>query len=133
VVLVDTNILLNVVHRVPPWWDWSLTQLRQQAQVHELLVSPVVYSELAPSFKEPAELDNLLGTMQLVLKDMPRAALFLAGHVHRRYRQAGGPRHSALPDFLIGAHAMVLGCGILTRDARRFRSYFPNVPLVTPT
>ena len=130
--LVDTNVLLDVLQDSQSWKDWSVTQLRQQAQVHALLISPVVYSELAPSFKDPAELDDLLISMQLVLKDLPRTALFLAGHVHRRYRQAGGPRQSVLPDFFIGAHAMVLGCGILTRDARRYRNSFSRVPLVTP-
>jgi predicted nucleic acid-binding protein len=130
--LVDTNVLLDVVHRASPWWEWSVTRLRQQAQVHALLVSPVVYSELAPSFENPASLDDLLSNMQVVLKDLPRTALFLAGHVHRRYRQSGGPRHSVLPDFFIGAHAAVLGCGILTRDTRRYRAHFPRVPLVTP-
>jgi hypothetical protein len=58
--------------------------------------------------------------------------VFLAGHVHCRYRQVGGSREKVLPDFVIGAHAMVLGCGIVTRDARRYRSYFPWVPLITP-
>jgi predicted nucleic acid-binding protein len=132
VLLVDTNVLLDVMDPVQTWGDWSETQLRQQAQVHALFVSPVVYSELAPFFEYPAQLDEMLGNMQLVLKDLPRAALFLAGHIQRRYRQRSGPRQSLLPDFFIGAHAMVLGCGILTRDPRRFRSYFPRVPLVTP-
>lgn len=130
--LVDTNVLLDVMDPTQTWGDWSETKLRQQAQVHALFISPVVYSELAPSFKEPAELDDRLSNMQVVLKDLPRAALFLAGHVHRRYRKGGGPRQSVLPDFFIGAHAVVLGCGILTRDPRRLRSYFPKVPLVTP-
>jgi len=130
--LVDTNVLLDVLQRVPPWWEWSTTQLRQQAQVHALLISPVIYAEIAPSFRDHRELDEQLGNMQLALKEPPRTALFLAGHAHQLYRRNGGPRHSVLPDFLIGAQAMVLGCGILTRDPRRFRSYFPGVPLVTP-
>ena len=63
---------------------------------------------------------------------MPKPALYLAGIAHSQYRRAGGPRESILSDFFIGAHAAVLGCGILTRDARRYRNYFPRVPLVTP-
>lgn len=41
-------------------------------------------------------------------------------------------RSGVLADFFIGAHAAVLGCGILTRDARRYRDYFPAVPLLLP-
>lgn len=130
--LVDTNVLLDVFESATPWLDWSKRQLRIQAQVHELTVNPVVYAELSPSFDSPAQLDDRLNEMELKYRDLPREAMFLAGHVHRRHRQTGGSREQFLADFIIGAHAMVLGCGILTRDARRYRSYFPRVPLVTP-
>lgn len=130
--LVDTNVLIDVFERAPPWWDWSSKQLRLQSRMHELAINPVVYAELSPSFNSPAQLDDGLDDMEMSYRDLPRDALFLAGHIHRRYRQVGGSREQILADFIIGAHAMVLGCGILTRDARRYRSYFPRVPLVTP-
>ncbi len=60
------------------------------------------------------------------------ASSYLAGTAHRAYRQRGGVFPSILADFLIGAHAQVLNLPILTRDARRYRTYFPEVELITP-
>jgi len=130
--LVDTNVLLDVLKRAPIWWEWSARQLRMQSRVHELAINPVVYAEISPTFESPAHLDDRLEEMEMSYRDLSREVMFLAGHVHRRYRQAGGSREQLLADFIIGAHAMVLGCGILTRDARRYRNYFPRVPVITP-
>jgi predicted nucleic acid-binding protein len=131
-ILVDTNVVLDVLGNLPPWSDWSTMQLRHQSRVHALLVTPVVYAELAASFESALQLESRLDQLGLAYTELPRQALFLAGHVHRDYRRAGGARTQVLADFFIGAHAAVLGCGIITRDARRYRSYFPRVPLVTP-
>jgi predicted nucleic acid-binding protein len=132
VLLVDTNVLLDIVEHDPVWRDWSAEQLRDQKIVHELVISPVVYAELGPSFSSQQRLDAEVQLIGLRFRDLPKSALYLAGVAHRQYRRAGGARESILADFLIGAHAMVLGCGILTRDARRYRSHFPRVTLVTP-
>lgn len=115
-----------------PWAEWSAEQLRFQSRVHELLVNPVVYAELASSFESPQQLDERLEDMGLAYRELTRPALFLAGHVHQRYRRNGGPRHQVLADFFVGAHAFVLGCGILTRDPQRYRSYFPKVEVISP-
>jgi predicted nucleic acid-binding protein len=132
VLLVDTNVIVDLLDSDSRWADWSERQLRYQQRVHELVVSPIVYSELAPTFSSQELLDQKLAEIGLRFREMPKLALFLAGIAHRHYREAGGPRLSILADFLIGAHAMVLGCGILTRDVRRYRNYFPRVPLVSP-
>lgn len=130
--LVDTNVLVDVIGEESEWTDWSIRQLRNQAQVHELVINPVVYAELSPAYDSEPEVDEGIAGMELVFRELPKTALFLAGVAHSHYRKEGGPRHTILADFLIGAHAAVLGCGILTRDARRYRNYFPKVPLVTP-
>ena len=130
--LVDSNVVLDVVEDESPWADWSISQLSRQAKVHELTINPVVYAEVSPVFELQAQFDDKLNEMEITYRDLSREAMFLAGHVHRRYRRAGGARQQMLADFIIGAHAMVLGCGILTRDARRYRNYFPRVPLITP-
>jgi predicted nucleic acid-binding protein len=132
VLLVDTNVLLDIVEHDPEWRDWSAEELRNQKTVHELVISPVVYAELSPSFSSQQKLDSEVQLIGLRFRDLPKSALYLAGVAHQQYRRAGGARESILADFLIGAHAMVLGCGILTRDARRYRNYFPRVPLVSP-
>lgn len=130
--LVDTNVLVDVIDDDSAWFEWSARQLRMQRRVHELLVNPVIYAELSPNFASRQNLDAQIEGMELGFRDLPKSALYIAGMAHRHYRQAGGPRESILADFLIGAHAAVLGCGILTRDVRRYRRYFPRVPLVAP-
>ena len=131
--IVDTNVLVDVLEDDPAWADWSLRQLRAQAQVHELMINPVIYAELSLAFDSVDALDRALDGMGLAVQDVPRPALFLAARAFAAYRRAGGTRANVLADFFIGAHAAVLGCGILTRDARRYRSHFPRVELVTPT
>jgi predicted nucleic acid-binding protein len=132
VLLVDTNVLVDVLENDPSWADWSIAQLRAQSQVHELLINPVIYAELSLTFESPEALDDALAGMALALAEMPRPALFLAGKAFIRYRREGGRRHNVLSDFFIGAHAAILGCPLLTRDARRYRSYFPTVELIAP-
>jgi predicted nucleic acid-binding protein len=130
--LVDTNVVLDVLEDEPEWKHWSAEQLRIQPRVQELVINPIVYAELSPAFESQHRLDSLTTSLGFRFRDLPKPALYIAGVAHRQYRRAGGARESILADFLIGAHAMVLGCGILTRDARRYRNYFPRVPLVSP-
>ena len=130
--LVDTNILVDIMDADSASADWSAQQLRNQRKVHELVINPIVYAELSPGFSSQEKLDSQVDAMGLRFRELPKSALYVAGVAHRQYRRAGGPREAILADFLIGAHAMVLGCGILTRDARRYRKYFPRVKLVTP-
>ena len=130
--LVDTNVLVDVFEDDPAWADWSVRQLRAQAQVHELTINPVIYAELSLVFESVDALDGAISDMNLLFQEIPRAALFLAGRAFVKYRRAGGSRGNILADFFIGAHAAVASCGILTRDAGRYASYFPRVPLVTP-
>lgn len=131
-VLVDTNVLLDVLQDDEAWGEWSMRQLRVQAQVHELVINPVIYAELSLAFDSVQALDSAIETMGLELHELPRPSLFLAGRAFLRYRRGGGKKANVLADFFIGAHAAVQGCPILTRDPRRYRNYFPRVPLVTP-
>lgn len=130
--LVDTNVLIDVLDDDPQWADWSLEQLRTQSRLHELAINPVIYAELSLAFESVEALDAAVAGMELVLAPLPRPALFLAGKAFARYRHRGGSRHNVLADFFIGAHAAVSGCGILTRDVRRYRDYFPTVELIAP-
>jgi predicted nucleic acid-binding protein len=131
-VLVDTNVVVDVWQRNAEWHPWSRAQLRAQSQVHELAINPIIYAELSLSYESIDTLDARIDDLKLMLLELPRAALFLAGHAFRRYRRTGGSKSGVLPDLFIGAHAAVLGCAILTRDAARYRSYFPTVQLLTP-
>lgn len=130
--LVDTNVLIDVLENDADWADWSLKQLRALAQVHDLIINPVIYAELSLAFKTVEALDKAVEKMGLTLHELPRPALFLAGKAFVRYRREGGKKSNVLADFFIGAHAAVNGYSILTRDARRYSSYFTGVTLITP-
>nr|WP_295826077.1 type II toxin-antitoxin system VapC family toxin [uncultured Azospirillum sp.] len=130
--LVDTNVLLDLVTNDPVWADWSIRQLDGAAVKGPLIINDVVYAELSVGFNRIEDLDDLLDEAGIAMGEIPREALFLAGKAFRRYRTAGGARSGVLPDFFIGAHAAVLGLPLLTRDAKRYRSYFPSVVLMAP-
>jgi predicted nucleic acid-binding protein len=130
--LVDTNVLVDVLEDDPVWADWSVAQLRAQAQVHRLVVNPVIYAELALTFQAVEALDEALEALEIPMLEIPKPALFLAGKAFVRYRRTGGTKQSVLADFFIGAHAAVAKLPILTRDTRRYATYFPSVRLVAP-
>jgi len=130
--LVDTNVLLDVLQDDPQWAEWSLSQLRAQSQVHGLAINDVIYAELSLSFDSVRALDAVVARLRLQLEALPRPALFLAGKAFLQYRRRGGTKTQVLPDFFIGAQAAVNGWPVLTRDATRYRSYFPTVQLLTP-
>ena len=130
--LVDTNVLVDVLEDDPQWADWSIQQLRFQSKIHRLLINPIVYSELSLTFSTVEALDQTIAELGLAMVEIPKPALFLAGKAFVRYRRQGGTKSNVLGDFFIGAHAAVSGLQILTRDVKRYRSYFPSVALVAP-
>ena len=130
--LVDTNVLVDVLENDPEWADWSVAQLRAQAQIHRLHINPVIYAELSLTFSTVEALDDTLAALQIPVVDIPRPALFLAGKAFVHYRRQGGTKSNVLADFFIGAHAAVAGWPVLTRDVRRYARYFPTVALVSP-
>lgn len=134
-ILVDTNVLLDVVQNDPNWAEWSQQQLDAASLSGVLCINPVIYAELSMAFARIEELETVVADGQLQLEEIPREALFLAGKVFLRYRQRNraSTKHNVLPDFFIGAHAAVRGLAILTRDVERYRSYFPTVELISPT
>lgn len=131
-ILVDSNVLLDVIDNDPAWLDWSRTHLRHCALRDELAINPIIYAEISSRFRTPAELDDLLEKMEIRILGIPRAAAFLAGKAFVHYRLQGGARANVLPDFFIGAHALALGCSLLTRDIRRYATYFPSLALIAP-
>lgn len=131
-VLVDSNVLLDVVTQDPRWGAWSAETLARVADEEILVINALVYAEVSIGFEAVEALEAALPTDLYRREDLPYEAAFLAGKVFLQYRQAGGVRRSPLPDFYIGAHAAVAGYALLTRDASRYRSYFPRLPLIAP-
>jgi hypothetical protein len=129
---VDTNVLFDLVTDDPVWADWSARQLRILSARGTLIVNSVVYAELSVGYDRVDEVDAALDAAGVELVEIPRPALFLAGKAFQSYRARGGTRTGVLPDFFIGAHAVVEGLSLLTRDTRRYRSYFPRITLIAP-
>ena len=130
--LVDTNVILDVVEDDPDWADWSQARLDAAALQYTLLINCVIYAELSIAYLRIEELEAMLSTGGFRIEPIPREALFLAGKVFRQYRRHGGTKTGVLPDFFIGAHAAVAGIPLLTRDPRRYRSYFPALEIIHP-
>ena len=130
--LIDTNVLLDVATDDPMWANWSIRYLEMAASRGRLVINDIAYAELSVRFERIEDVDRFVTVGGLEVEATPRAALFLAGKAFRLYRERGGARTGVLPDFLIGAHAAVAGLPLLTRDAGRYRTYYPTVELITP-
>ena len=131
-VLVDSNILLDIATNDPHWSDWSANALAHSAEHSGLLINPVIYAEVSIAYSTIEALDAALPPTLYQREPLPWEAGFLAGRCSLLYRRRGGLRQSPLPDFYIGAHAAVGHLALLTRDARRYRSYFPALEILAP-
>lgn len=131
-VLVDSNVLLDILTEDPVWRDWSESALIECAEHSVLAINPIIYAEVAAGFSRKEELDAALPRDRFRRESLPWASAFLAGRSFIQYRRRGGVRRSPLPDFYIGAHAAVHGMTLLTRDASRYRTYFPRLRIIAP-
>ena len=130
--LVDSNVLLDIVTDDSEWRDWSASMVEMAMEDGRLYINPIIYAEVSVQFGTIEELEDALPLRFCRRVDLPWSAAFLAGKAHLAYRRRGGTRTSTLPDFYIGAHAAVAGFTLLTRDARRYREYFPTLKLIAP-
>lgn len=131
-ILVDSNVILDAVTEDPKWYEWSAGQLEKLAESHTLVINPIIYSEVSIGFDRIEDLDQTLPPDFFRRDPLSWQAGFLAGKCFVRYRRSGGKRRSPPPDFYIGAHAAISGIALLTRDTKRYRTYFPKLALISP-
>lgn len=131
-VFVDANVLLDLVTAPNAWSEWSRTELRRAAAAGPLIANDVVFAEVSIGFLLIEDTERVFAEAEVEVAPMPRPALFRAGKAFQEYRLRGGTRTGVLPDFFIGAHAEAAGMRLLTRNGSRYRSYFPDVPLIAP-
>ena len=131
-ILIDSNVLLDILGEPDVWTTWSALTLERVAQTHRLVINPVIFAEVSVRYSTIEALDEALPATLFQREPVPFPAAFLAGKAYLAYRRRGGSRQSLLPDFIIGAHASVAGYQLLTRDAARYRTYFPRVILIAP-
>ncbi len=130
--LVDSNVLFDFLSEDEEWNDWSGAMLSEAAHRGAVVINPLIYAELGIRYTRIEDLDEALPADYFMRAPLPWEAAFLAGKCYERYRRRGGTRRSPLPDFYIGAHAAVTGMTLLTRDARRYRAYFPKLRIIAP-
>lgn len=131
-ILVNSNVWIDLIQEDPVWLDWSLAQVQQVRAQKRAVINPVIYAELAPTYDDPAALDKFLNTARATMKPLSRAAAYAAGRAFLQYRQKRGTKTGVLPDFFIGAQAQVEGWTILTQDVACYTTYFPSVKLIAP-
>lgn len=130
--MVDSNVVLDVLSEDPEWFDWSAAMLSDAAERGRLVINPIIYAEVSCAFDRIEDLDEAVPPDYFLREPLPWAAGFLAAKAFVKYRRAGGSRRSPLSDFYIGAHAALAGYTLLTRDAGRYRTYFPKLRVVAP-
>jgi predicted nucleic acid-binding protein len=132
ITLVDSNVILDLVTDDPKWGAWSAETLARAADESALAINPLIFAEVSIGFATVEELEQLLPPEEFDRLELPYEAAFLAGKAFLSYRRRGGTRSAPLADFYIGAHAAIAGLRLLTRDPRRYRTYFPTVELIAP-
>lgn len=130
--MLDSNVLLDIVTADPKWLDWSVRQLRAAARLGQIMINPIIYAELAPAFDSQTALDRWLRPGIFCRLQLPYEAGWSAAAAFIRYRKRGGARTAPLPDFFIGAHAQAAGLTLVTRDSKRYRTYFPKLKVISP-
>jgi predicted nucleic acid-binding protein len=129
-ILIDSNVLLDIMTNDTRWFSWSAEAVKRAADSFRLVVNPVIYAEVSVRYSRIEDVDAALPEAMFDREPIPYAAAFLAAKSFLAYRQRGGTKRSPLPDFFIGAHAAIAGYGLLTRDAARYRTYFPKLALI---
>lgn len=130
--LIDSCVLLDVITEDPQWADWSARHIAAAMDTGRVVINPLIYAEVSVGYETLEELDELLPASDYEREPLPFVAGFAAGKAFVRYRRSGGGKRSPLPDFYIGAHAALAGYRLLTRDAARYRTYFPALAIVAP-
>jgi hypothetical protein len=131
--LVDSNVILDLIGPETVWFAWSRAAFVERAARGPMLVNDVIYAECAVSFATAEQATEALALLGLARAPLADAGLHRAAHAFRDYRRAGGPKGNVLSDFFVGAHAEISGLPLLTRDTRRYATYFPSVRLITPS
>ncbi|MGH3358320.1 MAG: type II toxin-antitoxin system VapC family toxin [Nocardioidaceae bacterium] len=129
---MDSSVVLDIVTQDPRWAQWSASALAKSRDEGRLAINPLVYAQVSTGFDRIEDLDDAVPASEFDREPLPYEAGFVAGKAFLSYRKRGGQRRSPLPDFYIGAHAAVRRYRLLTRDAARYRTYFPTVELIAP-
>ena len=131
-ILVDSNVILDILTTDPKWYQWSANKLSYLSESHNLIINDIIYTEISIGFDKIEDLDDVISESFFKILPIPKSALFLAGKAFLNYKRKNGSKNLVLPDFFIGAHAAILEIPLLTRDISRYKTYFPTIELISP-
>ena len=133
-VLVDSNVLLDVASDDSVWGDWSRDALQRVGDEAILVINAVVYGEVSVGLPVDRGARRCASGRSVPARRDP-VSRRPSWPARRSWRidGRGGARRTPLPDFYIGAHAAIAGFRLLTRDAARYRTYFPKLELISPS
>lgn len=130
--LVDSCVILDIITEDKKWFEWSSSALEACANQSQLFINPIIYAEISIGYQKIEELEAAISPALFKRLPLPWEASFLAGKSFVKYRKSGGHRTLPLPDFFIGAHAMIENLTLLTRDTKRFSHYYPKLNIISP-
>jgi len=131
-IFVDSCVLLDLFTDDKDWGEWSENILEKYSQTNTLYINSIVYTEISIGFEQIEEVEKAISELNIKVLEIPREALFLTGKVYLKYRRNKGTKNSPLPDFFIGAHVSVENFNLITRDIKKYKTYFPKVKLIHP-
>jgi hypothetical protein len=137
-ILLDTNVLIYASDPEPPFCTWARNTIADAVAGDGTAINAVVLAELCVGDADPPAVADRVRGWGVAVLDLPAAAAGACAEVYRQFRErrqmeSGQPAPTMpLPDFFIGAHALIMGWELATADQGRFRICFPTVPLKTP-
>lgn len=130
---VDSSVLLDILLDDPAHRAASFAALREARARGPLILCPVVWAEVRAALEVPNRISTLLGTAGIAFDPFDEQCADLAGDIWQAYRRRGGKRTVIIPDFLVGAHAMVRAGQLLARDRGFLREYFRGLKVIDPS
>jgi predicted nucleic acid-binding protein len=129
----DTCIVIALLSPAEKFHSWSSEQLLHFKSEGPILISDVVYAELAAAMPSHNDLDNALDPFGFERTTRNDAALFAAGKAFKVYKDVNkGPKANVLADFFIGALATELDVPLVTSNPKDFKKYFSHLNIVEP-
>ncbi|GDY20548.1 hypothetical protein LBMAG56_18930 [Verrucomicrobiota bacterium] len=93
-ILLDSNVLLDIATADPVWLAWSEREFCAAAAHGPIPINPIIYAELAPAFATVLDLDRWLDPALFQRLALPYAAGWVAAQAFVKYWRAGGTKTS---------------------------------------
>ena len=131
-IAIDSSVIIDLLSNDSGTAEGAEASLRQSLSVGPVVLCDVVLAEITTALRDGALALGALEDMGIGYLPVESKSAVRAGEMQRRYRQRGGRRERTVPDFLVGAHALLQCDALITRDAGFFRDYFKGLKVIVP-